>query len=62
LSVYDITGRRVAELFNGYQSAGEHILNWEAVDANGQKLTTGVYLLQITAGEYRQTVKMIYAR
>jgi hypothetical protein len=62
LSIYDITGRKVANLFNGYQAAGEYTHEWEAVDVNGEKLTTGVYLLQIITGKYHETVKMMYAR
>jgi hypothetical protein len=62
LSIYDITGRKVTEFSNGYQAAGEYTYNWEPVDANGRQLTSGVYFLHINAGEYRQTVKMLYAR
>jgi hypothetical protein len=62
LSIYDITGRKITELFNGYQTAGKHTYEWEAVDVNGRKLTSGVYLLYINAGKYQQTVKMMYTK
>jgi hypothetical protein len=62
LSIYDISGRKITELFNGYHAAGEYTHSWEATDAKGRQLTSGVYLLYVHAGEYRQTVKMIYVR
>jgi hypothetical protein len=45
LSVYDLLGRKIAELVNGSLSAGEHLVSW---DASGN--ASGVYLVKLEAG------------
>jgi hypothetical protein len=62
LSIYDITGRRIVRLIDGYRTAGEYTLEWNASDTHGNRLAGGVYLLQIQAGSYHKTVKMLYAK
>jgi hypothetical protein len=62
LSIYNITGKEVAVLFDGYQMAGNYEQYWNAVDGNGQRLSSGVYLLQMITGKYCKTIKMIYSR
>jgi hypothetical protein len=44
LVVYDILGRKVAELVNGYQEAGSRTATWTAHD-----VASGVYLARFTA-------------
>ncbi len=57
LAVYDVLGRRVAELADGPQAAGQH----EAVfDAAG--LPSGVYLVRLTAGAHRATRRLVLVR
>jgi hypothetical protein len=53
LKVYDITGRLVATLVNGYQEAGEHVATWDA-----SNLSSGVYFYKLTAGDYTSTKSM----
>ena len=54
LFVYNILGQRVAELVNGVKDAGHHETRF---DASG--LASGVYLYQIQAGSFVQTLKLI---
>jgi len=44
ITVYDITGRQVAVLANGSQSAGRHTVNFQA-----QNLSSGMYIARIEA-------------
>ncbi len=54
LDVYDVTGQRIEFLVNQEKPAGDY----EAVfDASG--LSSGVYYYRLSAGEYRQTKKML---
>jgi hypothetical protein len=53
LNVYDITGRLVATLVNGYQEAGEHVAAWDA-----SNVSSGVYFYKLTAGDYTATKSM----
>jgi hypothetical protein len=54
LAVYDITGRQVAELVNGWRDAGMHEVTFD-----GSSLASGVYVYQLTAGDYQVQGKMV---
>ena len=53
LVVYDMLGREIATLVDGYRVAGSHDVAFDASD-----LSSGVYVYRIEAGEYSQTMKM----
>lgn len=57
LKVYDILGNEITTLINGEKSAG----NYE-VGFDGSKLVSGVYFYTLTAGDFRQTNKMVLAK
>jgi len=54
ISIYNIIGQRVATLFDGYQSAGEYDLTWNAGD-----FPSGVYFAQFKARDFEQSVKLV---
>ena len=54
LRVYNILGKKVAELLNQDETAGKH-----TVQFNGNNLSSGVYFYSIIAGNFRETKKMI---
>ncbi len=57
LAVYTILGERVATLVNARQQAGSHAISFDAT-----KLSSGVYIYRIDAGEHTQTSKMMLVR
>jgi len=54
LKVFDILGREVAMLVNEEKPAGRYKIIF-----NASQLASGVYLVQLRAGEFIQTKKMI---
>lgn len=54
LTVYDIAGRQVAELVNGWRDVGAH-----KVIFDGSDLPSGVYIYRLTAGQQTPSGKMI---
>ncbi len=54
LVVFDLLGREVATLTNGYLAAGEHSFRFD-----GSKLSSGVYFCRLTAGSFVATTKMV---
>ena len=55
VSIYDITGKKVAEQNEGNQNAGKHNINF-----NAQNLSAGVYYYSLTAGKNTTSVmKMV---
>ena len=53
LKVYDLLGREVKTLVNGFITAGNH-----SVQLNGNDLVSGVYIYKITAGSFSATKKL----
>jgi hypothetical protein len=54
LSVYDLSGRRVAELVNGWRSKGVHEVTFD-----GSGLASGVYIYRLNAGDFSSSGKMV---
>ena len=54
VKIYDILGREVATLFNGYEKAGKHDVKWNALN-----FASGIYFYSIRAGNFVQTKKML---
>ena len=47
LSVYNVVGQEVASLVNGVVGIGEHSVVWNGLDATGNEVSSGVYILQL---------------
>ena len=54
IDIYDLLGRKVAELVNGEVAAGYH-----EIEFNGGSLASGIYLYRLSAGPYTQVHKML---
>ena len=57
ISVYDLLGRKVAELVNGMEEGGYHEVTFD-----GSGLASGVYIYRITAGDFIQARKLVLLR
>ncbi len=54
LKVFDVTGREVAVLENGFRNAGNHTVNFDA-----STLSSGIYFYRLEAGDFVETRKMM---
>ncbi len=54
LKVFDIVGREVAALVNGYQAAGTYKVNW-----NAASMPSGIYLYRVTVAGQSFTNRMV---
>jgi len=59
LIVYDILGKKVAELTDNEFNAGYYQLRWNGRNSNGQIVPAGVYFYRIQTDNFTQTNKMI---
>jgi hypothetical protein len=60
LTVFDTQGRVVRTLVNEFLSETEHTYTWDGVDANGQRLASGIYFVQMKVGnEIAQSRKIL---
>ncbi|MCK5817544.1 MAG: T9SS type A sorting domain-containing protein, partial [Candidatus Marinimicrobia bacterium] len=53
ISIYNVTGRKVADLMSEQLEAGYYTVNFDA-----SVLPSGVYLYRLTAGEFSSVKKM----
>ncbi len=58
LSIVDAAGREVRVLHNGMAPAGLGEVTWDGRDGAGHKAASGLYLLQLEAGEHQETRKL----
>jgi hypothetical protein len=64
LVIYNILGQELIRLVDNEMTAGNHSISWNAKDAKGKQLTSGIYLYKLTASgndgnEFNETKKMI---
>jgi flagellar hook assembly protein FlgD len=52
--IYNIQGRVITTLIDGFQTAGYHSVIWDA-----SKFSSGIYFLNMSTGEIAETKKMI---
>ncbi len=72
LSIYNLLGQKVRTLVSKRQPAGQYEINWDGRDERGEKVSGGIYFYRLsaygisqpglTAGDFRQTRKMILMR
>ena len=58
IAVFNVRGDLVKQLVSGFKDAGLYNISWDATNAVGQKVTTGVYFYRINAGSFTETKKM----
>ena len=59
INIYNLMGKHIRSYINTVQDAGYKTILWNATDASGQPVPAGMYIYSITAGDFRQTRKMI---
>ncbi|MEN8008119.1 MAG: FlgD immunoglobulin-like domain containing protein [Candidatus Krumholzibacteriota bacterium] len=62
LEIFDLRGRRVADLGEDVRQAGPHSVTWDGVDRQGRSLPSGVYLARISTAEGTAARKIVLAR
>jgi hypothetical protein len=60
--VYDAAGRSVRVLQSGFAPAGRHTLDWDGQDDAGRPVASGVYLVQLRAGDEIHTERVVLLR
>jgi len=59
LTVYDVSGRRVATLAEGPREAGVHTVEWNGRDSRGRAVASGVYFYRLETPRGALTRKMV---
>jgi hypothetical protein len=61
LAIYDVSGRRVAELADGMRDAGVQVLTWDG-STGGQRLPSGVYFARLEFAGRVEARKVVLTR
>jgi hypothetical protein len=59
LKIYNILGREVRTLINSEQNIGIHNVQWNGDNNYGSKVSSGIYLYKIEAGNFTMTKKLV---
>jgi hypothetical protein len=59
LTIYNVEGKEVKRLVDGYIEAGEHTMFWDSRDDFGHEVASGTYFMRMRAGEYSAVRKVI---
>jgi cytochrome c peroxidase len=62
LYIYDLRGAIVSKLVEDTRSPGLHSVEWNAQDDLGRKVSSGIYLYKLQAGNFSKTMKMLLLR
>jgi hypothetical protein len=59
ISVFDLSGSKIACLMDGHLGPGSYVISWDGRDRAGHLVPGGVYFLRMDAGQFRATRKML---
>ena len=62
LKIYDMLGREIKSLVNSEKEPSTYNVEWNGTNNFGQRVASGAYVYQITAGDFIQTKKMVYLK
>ena len=62
LNIYDVNGAFVQNLVNENLEPGFHSVSWDGTNANGSKVSAGMYFYIIKSGNLVSTQKMIFLK
>ena len=59
LTIYNLSGQVVKTLVDAKQSAGEHFVEWNGLDASGQPVASGIYIYELLTSDRWLSKKMV---
>ncbi len=59
ITVFNLIGQKITDIVNGKFSAGNHVVEWDGKNSNGNSVSSGIYFYRMETEEYAQTRKMI---
>ena len=62
LSVYNLTGEKVATLYDGEITGGSYDIEWNGQDDSGKPVPSGIYIYHLSSDSYQKAQKMVLVR
>ncbi len=62
LEIFTLTGQKMKTLLSEERIAGEHLVRWDGTNAQGEKMSSGIYFAVLKAGNQIRMQKMALIR
>jgi len=62
ITIYDILGNVVDELYDGFQTSGNKSIKWDARNTSGELVSAGMYFYKIQVGNSSQVKRMMFLK
>jgi len=62
IEIYNLKGQMVRSYINDHATPGYYQVSWDGKDAQGRKVSSGVYMYRMSSGRYHSTKKMVLAK
>ena len=59
ISIFDVTGRRIATLVDAEQAGGDHQTTWAGAGSLGSEFRPGLYFLDLESGAERARSRVV---
>lgn len=60
--IFDVAGRLVTSLDQGFRGTGDYVQPWHTLDASGRSVASGMYIVRLIAGSERVMQKLVLVR
>lgn len=62
INIYNIKGQKIRSFINEEKQAGYYTIVWDGTNDSGLNIATGLYIMQIKAGDHVHVVKMMFLK
>jgi len=62
VDVFDVSGRKIRNLHNGFTTLGQHEIIWDARDNHGRPVSSGVYIFKVNMYGNIKTAKTLFLK
>jgi len=62
LTIFDVKGRIVKRLVNGYTNSGYHQLLWDGSDEAGKIVSSGLYIIRLESSDFSQVRRAFFLK
>ena len=62
VTIYDILGNVVKEVYSGLQTPGKKSINWNATNFKGENVSSGIYFYEIKSNRFHIVKRMMYIK
>lgn len=62
ISIYNVQGQKICQLYQGIQSSGNHQLRWDGWNNRDVQMAGGVYICQFKSTNFTMSRKLIYLK